>query len=444
MEDTTTATITTIREVGKHDGQAVTIRGWLYNLRESGKLLFPHLPRRQRHHPGRGAEEPGFAGSCSTRSRALTQESSVIVDRQSSRRQARARRLRTGRHRRAGGAAGDPEDDPYPDHAEGAWRRLPDGASPPLDALAAAGRDPARARGDHQGGARLLRRARIHADRSADSYAGRLRRHHHAVSGGLLRRAGVSSRSPASSISKRRRWRWARSTSFGPTFRAEKSKTRRHLTEFWMVEPEVAYATLDDLMELAEDFITSHRAERAWRSARPELETIGRDIAKLEKIATPFPRITYDEAVKMLQEGHAKGLLENKFEWGGDFGSPDETYISSQFDRPVMVHRYPAEVRRSTWSPIRSGRIWRSAWTCWRPKAMARSSADRSAWRSYDLLLQAHSRARAAGRGVQVVSRPAQVRRRAARAASAWALSAPWPGFAAWSTCARPFRSRGR
>jgi len=132
--------------------------------------------------------------------------------------------------------------------------------------------------------------------------------------------------------------------SFGPTFRAEKSKTRRHLTEFWMVEPEVAYGNLDDLMKLAEEFIT-FIVKRCLERRRPELETIGRDIAKLETVDTPFPRITYDEAVQMLEEAHGKGLVENKFEWGGDLGSPDETYLSSQFDRPVMVHRYPASVK---------------------------------------------------------------------------------------------------
>ncbi len=99
--------------------------------------------------------------------------------------------------------------------------------------------------------------------------------------------------------------------SFGPTFRAEKSKTRRHLTEFWMVEPEVAYLQLDGLMELAEQFIT-FIVTRCLEKRRPELDTIGRDIAKLEKIATPFPRISYDDAVKMLQDGHAKGLVEKQ------------------------------------------------------------------------------------------------------------------------------------
>jgi asparaginyl-tRNA synthetase len=132
--------------------------------------------------------------------------------------------------------------------------------------------------------------------------------------------------------------------SFGPTFRAEKSKTRRHLTEFWMVEPEVAYAQLDDIMQLAEEFI-SHLVQSAVANRGADLGIIGRDVTKLANIKPPFPRITYDEAVKMLHEGHAKGLVENKFEYGGDFGSPDETYISSQFDKPVMVHRYPAKVK---------------------------------------------------------------------------------------------------
>jgi asparaginyl-tRNA synthetase len=132
--------------------------------------------------------------------------------------------------------------------------------------------------------------------------------------------------------------------SFGPTFRAEKSKTRRHLTEFWMVEPEVAYATLDDIMELAENFVT-HIVKRCLEHRRADLETMGRDVTFLEKIDAPFPRISYDDAVAMLHEGHAKGELESKFEYGNDFGSPDETYISSKFERPLMVHRYPAAVK---------------------------------------------------------------------------------------------------
>jgi asparaginyl-tRNA synthetase len=131
---------------------------------------------------------------------------------------------------------------------------------------------------------------------------------------------------------------------FGPTFRAERSKTRRHLTEFWMVEPEMAYATLDDVMDLSERFLSSIAA-RVLDERREELKVLERDTAKLEAITPPFPRIHYDEAVKILHEGHERGELEQKFEWGGDFGAPDETYISSRFDRPVMVHHYPAAVK---------------------------------------------------------------------------------------------------
>src|ERR1700687_5792218 len=124
---------------------------------------------------------------------------------------------------------------------------------------------------------------------------------------------------------------------FGPTFRAEKSKTRRHLTEFWMVEPEMAYATLADVMSLSERML-AHIAARVLEDRGEELKVLERDTAKLEAIVPPFPRLHYDDAVKMLQEGHDKGLLETRFEWGGDFGAPDETYISSHYDKPVMVH----------------------------------------------------------------------------------------------------------
>ena len=131
---------------------------------------------------------------------------------------------------------------------------------------------------------------------------------------------------------------------FGPTFRAEKSKTRRHLTEFWMVEPEMAYATLDDVMTLAERML-AYIAGRVLEDRAEELKVLERDPAKLEAIVPPFPRLHYDDAVNMLHEGHQKGVLETRFEWGGDFGAPDETYISSHYDKPVMVHHYPAEVK---------------------------------------------------------------------------------------------------
>jgi asparaginyl-tRNA synthetase len=131
---------------------------------------------------------------------------------------------------------------------------------------------------------------------------------------------------------------------FGPTFRAEKSKTRRHLTEFWMVEPEMAFATLDDVMNLCERFL-SYIARRVLEDRAEELKVLERDTAKLEAIVAPFPRLHYDEAVRLLQEGHERGEIETRFEWGGDFGAPDETYLSSKFDRPLMVHHYPAAVK---------------------------------------------------------------------------------------------------
>ena len=131
---------------------------------------------------------------------------------------------------------------------------------------------------------------------------------------------------------------------FGPTFRAEKSKTRRHLTEFWMVEPEMAYATLDDVLNLCERFL-SYIAARVLEDRAEELKVLERDTAKLEAITPPFPRLHYDDAVRMLHEGFERGEIETRFEWGGDFGAPDETYISSKFDKPVMVHHYPAAVK---------------------------------------------------------------------------------------------------
>lgn len=125
---------------------------------------------------------------------------------------------------------------------------------------------------------------------------------------------------------------------FGPTFRAEKSKTRRHLTEFWMVEPEIAFADIYDDMDLAEEFI-EYIVSQVLEHNRGDLETLERDISKLEKIKRPFPRITYDEAIEIL---HKKG---NDTPWGEDFGGDEETLISEEFDKPVMIHHYPMAVK---------------------------------------------------------------------------------------------------
>jgi asparaginyl-tRNA synthetase len=121
---------------------------------------------------------------------------------------------------------------------------------------------------------------------------------------------------------------------FGPTFRAEKSKTRRHLTEFWMIEPEMAWADLDADMDLAEDFL-SHVVARVLERRTPELRVLERDLAALERIQKPFPRVSYTEAVELVT---AQGI---SMPWGDDFGAEAETVLSQQFDRPVMVHRYP-------------------------------------------------------------------------------------------------------
>ncbi|MCW5785880.1 MAG: asparagine--tRNA ligase [Nitrospira sp.] len=125
---------------------------------------------------------------------------------------------------------------------------------------------------------------------------------------------------------------------FGPTFRAEKSKTRRHLMEFWMVEPEVAFAQLADMMELAEQFL-AHIVGAVLRTRRGELKLLERDVAKLERVTAPFPRITYEEAIDTLQR---KGVPAKP---GDDFGADDETILSNEFDRPVIVHRYPAALK---------------------------------------------------------------------------------------------------
>jgi asparaginyl-tRNA synthetase len=131
---------------------------------------------------------------------------------------------------------------------------------------------------------------------------------------------------------------------FGPTFRAEKSKTRRHLTEFWMVEPEMAYADLEDVKAVAEKLVVS-LVERVLENRQEELKALERDTAKLETVKSPFPRMSYDEAVKLLQ---GKG---SEIKWGGDFGNTDETLLTQDYDRPVMVDRYPSEIKAFYFQP---------------------------------------------------------------------------------------------
>ncbi len=125
---------------------------------------------------------------------------------------------------------------------------------------------------------------------------------------------------------------------FGPTFRAEKSKTRRHLTEFWMVEPEMAYVDLDENMNWAENLV-GYIVDKVLKKCISEFEALERDIKKLEAIVPPFPRMTYDEASEILKNNGSD------FQYGSDFGAPEETLLSEQFDKPIMIHRWPADIK---------------------------------------------------------------------------------------------------
>jgi asparaginyl-tRNA synthetase len=333
--------VTTISEIGKHEGQTVTIRGWLYNLRESGKLLFPQFRDGSGIIQGvipKNAVTPEVFDAVKT----LTQESSVIVE----------GKVRADK-RAPGGYELDvanvqvvqrvPESDPYPitpkehgtdflmEHRH-LWVRSQRQAA--ILRVRAEIIKAARDFFDERGF--TLTDPPIITPAACEGTTTLFPVDYFDEQAYLTQSGQLYAEAMAMALGK--------VYSFGPTFRAEKSKTRRHLTEFWMVEPEVAYATLDDVMEIAEGLI-SFIVKRCLERRRADLQTIGRDISKLEKIEPPFPRISYDDAVKNLQEGHAKGALESKFEWGGDLGSPDETYLSAQFDKPVMVHRYPAKVK---------------------------------------------------------------------------------------------------
>ena len=429
--------VTTIAEIGKHDGQSVTLRGWLYNLRESGKLLFPQFRDGSGVIQGvvpKNAVTPEVFEAIKT----LTQESSVIVE----------GKVRADK-RAPGGYELDvanvqvvqrvPESDPYPitpkehgveflmEHRH-LWVRSQRQASilRVRAEIIKAVRDFFDDRGFTLTDPPILTPAACEGTSTLFPVDYFEEQAYLTQSGQLYIEA------TAMALGK--------VYSFGPTFRAEKSKTRRHLTEFWMVEPEIAYAELNDLMDLAEEFI-SFVVKRCLERRRTDLQAIGRDISKLEKIDPPFPRISYDDAVKNLQEGHAKGALEAKFEWGGDLGSPDETYLSAQFDKPVMVHRYPAKVKAFYMEPDPQRPSWLCASMCWRRRVTAKSSADRSAWRLTNCWCSASTSTdcrKKLSSGIWTCASTAACR----TADSAWASSAPWPGFADLNTCERRFRSR--
>lgn len=338
------APLTTIAEIGRHVGQTVTLRGWLYNLRSSGKLLFPTFRDGtgtiQGIVPKAAVPEQVFETL-----KGLTLESSVVVT-GSVREDARAPSGYELDVQNVEVTQRIPEETPYPisrkehgvdflmEHRH-LWLRTPRqsailrvraaimrAAAEYFDTNGFVRTDPPILTPNACEGTSELFEMKYFDDEMAY----------------LTQSGQLYIEATALALGK--------VYSFGPTFRAEKSKTRRHLTEFWMIEPEVAYLDLDGLMSLAEGFLT-HIVTRVLEGHRKDLEVIGKDLAKLEAIIAPggFPRLSYDETHAMLEKAYAEGKIENPHTYGDDFGSPDETYISSQYDKPVMVHRYPAAVK---------------------------------------------------------------------------------------------------
>jgi asparaginyl-tRNA synthetase len=330
-----TMTTITIENAGKYNGQEVTIRGWLYNLRESGKLVFPIF------RDGTGI----IQGVCSLKENAeafealkgLTQESSVMV---------------TGKIRAEQRAPGGyemgvtkiqivqkvSEATPFPiqlkEHGvdflldqRHLWIRTPRQAA--ILRIRAEAVRSARNYMDSQG--YTLTDAPMFTPAACEGTSTLFEVNYIDDQKAYLTQSGqLYIEATAMALGK--------VYTFGPTFRAEKSKTRRHLTEFWMLEPEAAYAGLADMMDLGEGLVSAI-VEGVVKNKPRELETLKRDVKKLESIKPPFPRVTYEEAIGVLQK-HG-----NPAKFGDDFGGDEETIISSSFDRPVMVHHYPATIK---------------------------------------------------------------------------------------------------
>jgi asparaginyl-tRNA synthetase len=327
--------IITIEQAGAHAGGSVTIRGWLYNLRESGKLLFPIFRDgtgimqgvvSQKEHPEVFSALKG-----------LPQESSVIA---------------TGAIRAEPRAPGgfemgvsaievvqrvaDAEVYPIQLKEHGVdflldrrhlWIRTPRQAA--ILRIRAEAERAARNFMDAQG--YTLTDAPIFTPAACEGTTTLFEVNYIDEQKAYLTQSGqLYVEALAAALGK--------VYTFGPTFRAEKSKTRRHLTEFWMLEPEAAYAHLEDMIQLAEGLVSAVVQSVAKNRTR-ELGLIERDVASLQKITPPFPRITYDDAIKVLQKAG------NPAKWGDDFGGDEETIISKEFDRPVVIHRYPAAMK---------------------------------------------------------------------------------------------------
>src|SRR6202162_5040664 len=328
-------TIISIEEAGKYEGQEVTIRGWLYNLRESGKLMFPIF------RDGTGI----IQGVCALKEnpeafealKGLTQESSVIV---------------TGKIRAEQRAPGGfemgvthvtvvqkvSESQPYPiqlkehgvdfllDHRH-LWMRTPRQAA--ILRIRAEAERAAREFMDSQG--YTLTDAPMFTPAACEGTSTLFEVNYIDDEKAYLTQSGqLYIEATAMALGK--------GYTFGPTFRAEKSKTRRHLTEFWMLEPEAAFVEFEGAMALAEGLVSAIVQGVVKNKAR-ELETLKRDITKLENIKPPFPRISYEEAVAVLNQ---KG---NPAKFGDDFGGDEETIVSSSFDRPVLIHHYPTAIK---------------------------------------------------------------------------------------------------
>ena len=332
----------TIAEAGAHVGETVQIPGWLYNLRKSGKILFPQL-----------RDGTGIMQCVGVKSelpedvfmtlRHLTQESSLIV---------------TGRIREEPRAAGGyemdvdgvevlqrvPEEAPYPitpkehgieflmDHRH-LWLR-----SRRQHAIIRIRHEVIRAVRDYlDNNGFTLVDTPIFTPAACEGTTTLFETQYFEDEKVFLTQSGqLYNEATAMAFGK--------TYCFGPTFRAEKSKTRRHLTEFWMVEPEMAYATLEDVKETAEGLIVSV-VGRVLENRKEELKVLERDASKLEAVQAPFPRISYDEAVELLK---GKG---SEIEWGGDLGGTDETILGETYDRPIMVDRYPAQVKAFYFEP---------------------------------------------------------------------------------------------
>lgn len=328
-------TIISIEQAGKYEEQEVTIRGWLYNLRESGKLMFPIF------RDGTGI----IQGVCSLKEnpeafealKGLTQESSVIV---------------TGKIRAEQRAPGGfemgvskiqivqkvPDATPFPiqlkEHGvdflldqRHLWIRTPRQAA--ILRIRAEAIRAAREFMDGQG--YTLADAPMFTPAACEGTSTLFEVNYIDDQKAYLTQSGqLYAEAIAMALGK--------VYTFGPTFRAEKSKTRRHLTEFWMLEPEAAYVEFDEIMSLGEGLVSAI-VQGVVKNKSRELETLKRDVSKLENIKPPFPRISYEDAVALLNKNG------NPAKFGDDFGGDEETLISKEFDRPVLIHRYPTAIK---------------------------------------------------------------------------------------------------